>query len=1039
MTDEPIEAPIAKVDSDGDPLTGAVWHVEGQFAGDSASSVRTLDSGDASSVTMVDLVVGRTYRVTETTAPHGQKQLSGFFEFKVNADGTLTETEVSKAATRTCGTVEITDDGHGLRVTDEATRLDILKTNEDESKSLAGAEFSLVPEAGTTFADGSTAAMEFVTDETGHHVIEGQLVVGGTYTLTETKAPEGYKLIDGGATFTVKPDGTVCGVGSVPANYRTSTTEEGGQVLKVFGGVVSDDPTRLSLSKVSSEDTLLGLAGATFTLTGRFAGEGDVSSQELITDENGFAKLDDARIVADGATTYTISEAKSPDGYALMDGTVEFVMDTDGKVRVTKAEGADADGYTVNDDGVSLTAADKPVRLSIYKDAADGPEIGKALARAEFSVVPSVDGETFADGSTELTMVTDEDGSAVEIAKLIVGHTYKVTETKAAVGYGMPRGSFEIKVNNDGTVTAVDSLDGYSVDDDGLVVNVSDPANDLRVVKRSSEDGTDAKAMTGARFLVKASEDSSFADGSTLKYLTVGEDGVALCDGKPLTAQLISGQTYEVSEARAPAGFARLDGTVTITLNEYGEISSVGEDPEGWTLDYDFDNDVMALTAADDPVIINLAKYASLPDGTRSDALSGAEFELSGDFATGDGGTEFATRAVSVTEDGLVVDEQSVDGLRDLVVGETYSLVELAAPAGYRLIDGTLRFEVNEDGTIAAVGGACDGSDHDSYDGCYELTEDSLGIDAVDAPTELRVDKVGTDGKSGLAMAGAEFLLEPAEGSAFADATGAKTLVVGTDGTTLENGKPFFGQLVAGNTYTLTETKAPAGYVLRTTPVSFEVQAVGSVTVVGGASGAAQAALRGWTIGLDGATAVVTLADEPTTMRFVKTSTEDSRLRLSGATFRVSCADRSTTFANGSRQPIEVTTDSDGLAEISGKLVAGGTYVLAEVRAPQGYETTDATWTIRVTEDGMIAKGVVRSGATGAKGSARARAYLYSIGGTYKLTVADVPTPEDSSGIPKTGDWNTTLPVGFTLAMLGLVAFSLSRRYRRDENDLPVE
>ena len=80
----------------------------------------------------------------------------------------------------------------------------------------------------------------------------------------------------------------------------------------------------------------------------------------------------------------------------------------------------------------------------------------------------------------------------------------------------------------------------------------------------------------------------------------------------------------------------------------------------------------------------------------------------------------------------------------------------------------------------------------------------------------------------------------------------------------------------------------------------------------------------------DGVT--LTAADQQTRLALAKVA-EDGQTPLAGATFQVTPADGSA-FANGSTDPVTMQTDSDGMAELAGQLVVGGSYSIVEVRAP---------------------------------------------------------------------------------------------------------
>ena len=111
-----------------------------------------------------------------------------------------------------------TDDPVSMAVTKQAEGAD--------TSAMKGAGFSVTPAEGSIFADGTTGTKTLFTGADGKTSLDAQLVVGGTYTLEEEKAPAGYKLIDGMLSFTVNGDGALSVAGQAPEGFAVSA--EGG-------------------------------------------------------------------------------------------------------------------------------------------------------------------------------------------------------------------------------------------------------------------------------------------------------------------------------------------------------------------------------------------------------------------------------------------------------------------------------------------------------------------------------------------------------------------------------------------------------------------------------------------------------------------------------------------------------------------------------------------------------------------------------------------------------------------------------------------
>lgn len=195
----------------------------------------------------------------------------------------------------------------------------------------------------------------------------------------------------------------------------------------------------------------------------------------------------------------------------------------------------------------------------------------------------------------------------------------------------------------------------------------------------------------------------------------------------------------------------------------------------------DFSLEGSRLTLSDEPIRLSFAKTA---DGS-SNELSGAVFAIEGVFGDGQGHLLNGGQPVTYSD-------RDVRGLSELsfVQGQTYTLEETRAPAGYELISGKLTFSVGTDGkAMLDLSGVSNGS--------YAVSADGVAITAVDEPIEAQVTKVSSG--DGTALAGATFTLSPAD-----------------------------GKNAAGNAYVLVETAAPAGYVLAEGSFTFVVASDGT-------------------------------------------------------------------------------------------------------------------------------------------------------------------------------------------------------------------
>ena len=172
-----------------------------------------------------------------------------------------------------------------------------LKVDADTNEALAGAELRLTDSAGNE--------VDKWTSETVAKVIEG--LKEGTYTLTETKAPAGYQMIEKSVKFSIDSKGKL-------------KDENGKEIVQV---VISNKKITYSVPflKVDAE-TGNALVGAELRLT-------DSTGKVRNTWISGVEEE-----VVHGLLPgkYTLTEVKAPNGYNALETTIEFTIDESGKI-----------------------------------------------------------------------------------------------------------------------------------------------------------------------------------------------------------------------------------------------------------------------------------------------------------------------------------------------------------------------------------------------------------------------------------------------------------------------------------------------------------------------------------------------------------------------------------------------------------------------------------------------------------------------------------------------------------------------------------
>lgn len=988
---------MAKTGLNNTALNGATFELQ-----------RLGEDGQTWEAIAKDLVTGNAYAMNnDNTALDGGAQATAAGQIKVTnlkwgtyrfvetapADGYFNYTDSATADNHRVTSGNLTIDRTHLNPTltgDNAVRntptsLEINKQN-DAGQALAGAEFQITAQGNSEFAqpsefaagtyDEATKTVTLTTDSTGHIELVRQLVVGGTYTIYESKAPSGYDPADAVLTVTVQEDGSLAVDGDLPERYAWADLDENGQADNAYSFMVTNIHEEIDILKVNDDGDAL--EGAEFTLTGLCMDKN--TTHTYTTNEDGYIHVDAGLM---GGVRYQLSETKPADGYTQLSESLYFMMDERGEIVVTDAQENPLDaadypaGYTVNDNRISFTVKNDPVELQIIKRAPDNEDgtPGETLPWAEFTITP-VEGSKFAAGAnpTEAqTMRTGEDGTLSMSAWLIVGGTYDITETKAPEGYEKVEGTMRVTVDSDGTIRVLGSVTdgqltgqmpptGYTrVDANKFEVQVVNEPIEIGIVKVDAHNTT--TKLPGAVFEI-VGEFAGSNETETREFKT-NENGRIDID-----TELKSGQTYQLTEKQAPDGYEHRTGTFEFTVGENGEVSIVGTAPEG----YSVEQGNVTIVASDEPIEVGFVKK-DLGDTN----LAGGEFTLSGTFVN-DTTHETAKLDIPFTStDGTV----SFAGLPyegatySLIAGQKYTLTENTAPAYYETLE-PFTFSVDQDGKIAAAGDSAQaGEGKEGY--VISEADGTIVLTAHDTPIEVTLAKTSSANKQ-LALSGAIFELyvgKVAEDEPYAE------IPVGEDGTVeIEN-------LIAGTTYTLHEVTAPAGYELLS-DVTFTVEKDGTVTL--------QGAPEGYTVA-EGEDGVVTFtaADTPIEAKLVKT--DEAGTPLANAIFIVQG-----TFAGDYANETEITlsaTDVNGVVSIpSAALIANEQYTITEVTAPSGYELAGSV-EFTVGTDGVIS--IVTGDDSNADGTTDSATETGATGAVDSSTTGEGATAESAAVAGKNG------------------------------------
>ncbi len=900
---------ILKVDSADEniKLPGAVFEVK-DFQGTVVDTITTDENGVGTSK---ELPYG-SYTVAEVSAPSGYELSGESKNVTIDSNGQIIELTFKNS--KLLGSIAI-------------EKVD----SEDSEIKLKGAEFKVLNSDGEEVGN-------IVTGEDGKGSL-GSLPYG-EYTVIETKAPDGYEL---------SLDLVVVEVNSKAVVYKTITN------TKILG--------KINILKVDSADEGVKLPGAVFEVKD-FQG---TVVDTITTDENGVGTSKELPY-----GSYTVAEVSAPSGYELSEESKNVTIDSNGQI-------------------IELTFKNSKLLGSISIEKVDSEDSELKLEGAEFKVINS-------DGEEVGNIVTGEDGKG-SLGNLPYGE-YTLMETKAPDGYELSLDLIVVEVNSKAVVYKtitntkilgkISILKVDSIDEDvkllGAVFEVKDSEGTVVDTITTGENGvgTSKELPYGNYTVTEVSAPPGYELSGESKDVTIDSNGqtieLTFKNSKLLGSISIEKVDSEDSELK-------LEGAEFKVINSDGEeVGNIvtGEDGKGslgnlpygeYTLmetkapdGYELSIDLIVVEVNSKAVVYKtitntkiLGKISILKvDSTDADIkLPGAVFEIKDSEGT--------------VVDTITTGENGVGTSKELPYG-SYTVTEVSAPPGYELSGESKDVTINSNGQtieltfentkilgkinilkvdsadediklIGAVFEIKDSegtvvdtitTDENGVGTSKELPYGSYTVTEVTAPSGYELSEesknvtIDSNGETieltfeNTKLLGSISIEKVDSKDSELNLEGAEFKVINSDGeevgniVTGEDGKGSLGNLPYGE-YTLIETKAPDGYKLSIDLIVIEVNSETEIYKT------------------------ITNTKILGKINILKVDSDDEDVKLSGAVFEVK--DSQGTVVD------TITTGENGVG--TSKELPYGSYTVAEVSAPEGYELSEESKNVTIDSNGQ--------------------------------------------------------------------------------------
>ncbi len=610
-------------------VSGAIYSVSEVKTiedGEELVNSKTAKTDENGKLLITGLHVNKVYEINEVKTPDNYELNEDVIRISTTINSETKELSVEKIKGNIRGDITVSQEEHkvSVQVEDETkAKLRLIKSElGKEDVKLTNARFTVKGEGLPTLGKG------IITDENGIAELSG-LKIGSTYTIEETKAPNGYYLPNGKVSFKIVNNNN----GTFTTEIEEGTVKDSAAVVEDYVPVAVVELTNekipiFKLIKIE-ETTNIPLSGVRFKLSGKGMYDNGTT---ITTNESGEITLSSLYLNEE----YTLKETRAKQGYYIKTEEIKFqIINDNGNYSLVINQGQEIvkSVETTEIEGVpALVLTIENEKIPVFKIVKTAEGTNEPLSRVRYNI----SGKGLPEKGTTIT--TNDNGETL-ISNLYLNEVYTLQETEAKEGYYIKPETIRFRILNNKGDYSLDILEGSeivkSVDKTEvenvpyLILNMDNekiPTFNLDITK--VEKDKPEMLLGGAKFRL-------YRDEKQVGEYISDENGKIII---PNLCQYVEekkdifNSTYTLKEVESPEGYVPIKD-ITFKVQEVdGTLKFIQEPTEdGKIYLYEVEGDTIKLVIEDTPTFKLIKVDGETTEEVRIPNTKFAIFNIDGD------------------------------------------------------------------------------------------------------------------------------------------------------------------------------------------------------------------------------------------------------------------------------------------------------------------------------------------------------------------------------------------------------------------------